>query len=35
VPKSRITIEKGEKGRNKKIAVEGLDTEDVLKLIKG
>lgn len=35
VPKSGITIEKGEKGRNKKIAVEGLDTEDVLKLIKG
>ena len=35
VPKSRITIEKGEKGRSKRIAVEGLDTEDVFKLIKG
>jgi uncharacterized protein (TIGR00251 family) len=34
VAKSRITIEKGEKGRNKKISVEGLDTEDVLKLLK-
>jgi uncharacterized protein (TIGR00251 family) len=34
VPKSGITIEKGEKGRSKKIAVEGLDTEDVLKLLK-
>lgn len=35
VPKSRISIEKGEKGRSKRIAVEGLDAEDVLKLLKG
>jgi len=35
VPKSRITIEKGEKGRSKRIAVEGLDAEDVLRFIKG
>ena len=35
VPKSKISIEKGEKGRSKRIAVEGLDAEDVLKLLKG
>jgi uncharacterized protein (TIGR00251 family) len=35
IPKSRITIEKGEKGRSKKIAVEGLDKDDVLKLLQG
>jgi len=35
IPKSKISIEKGEKGRSKRIAVEGLDTDDVLKLLKG
>lgn len=35
VPKSRVSIIKGEKGRSKRIEVEGLDSDDVLKLIKG
>ena len=34
IPKSGLTIEKGEKGRSKRIAVEGLDADDVLKLLK-
>lgn len=35
VSKSRVSIEKGAKGRSKRIAIEGLDADDVLKLIKG
>jgi hypothetical protein len=35
IPKSKITIEKGEKGRSKRIAVEGIDADDVLELLKG
>ncbi|MFA5518015.1 MAG: DUF167 domain-containing protein [Spirochaetota bacterium] len=34
IPKSRVSIVKGEKGRSKRIEVKGLDSDDVLKLIK-
>lgn len=34
IPKSRVSIVKGEKGRSKRIEVKGLDADDVLKLIK-
>lgn len=34
IPKSRVSIVKGEKGRSKSIEVKGLDADDVLKLIK-
>ncbi len=34
IPKSRVSIVKGEKGRSKRIEVKGLDANDVLKLIK-
>lgn len=33
--KSNITIEKGELGRNKRIAVSGLSLEEVMQKIKG
>lgn len=35
VSKSRVSIVKGEKGRSKRIEVKGLNSDDVLKLIKG
>ncbi len=34
IPKSRVSIVKGEKGRSKRIEVKGLNLDDVLKLIK-
>lgn len=34
IPKSRVSIVKGEKGRSKRIEIKGLDSDDVLKLIK-
>ena len=34
IPKSRVSIVKGEKGRSKRIEVKGLNFDDVLKLIK-
>lgn len=33
--KSNITIEKGDHGRNKRIAVSGLSIEDVMKRLRG
>ena len=35
IPKSSVSIVKGEKGRSKRIEVKGLNADDVLKLIKG
>ena len=35
VPKSSVSIEKGEKGKKKTISISGLSRDDVLRILKG